>query len=158
MRDEVVSVTVPDTRELVERVRLWLTEPPKRSGIVWSAAPDKLVADFDTLAARVEEAERGEDDAMRERDNANTELGIARRRVEELTEALRPFAQAQYLSGATCGDVIGIYVRRDAIRRAVAAVLVRESGAPDARWLARQPHPGTTGNETVIVREGGGQP
>jgi len=92
VRDEVGAVTVPDTRELVERVRLWLTEPPKRSGIVWSAAPDKLVADFDTLAARVEEAERGEDDAMRERDNANTELGIARRRVEELTEAARELA------------------------------------------------------------------
>ena len=124
-------MTVPDTRELVERLdgRIGWAREHKLTLIELPMAEAKgLREEFAALAARVEEAEREqerlhglyyEDALLRE---TQGKLRAAEARVEELTRALRiielwPF-DAMHTAEEDCADM----------KECARAVLVRESG------------------------------
>ena len=135
-------MTVPDTRELVERAEaakrampVWFlgTWPPVAHIDVWrfiaACSPETIAA----LAARVEEAERLlEVNALllegqtQYREQCQAERDVAEARVEELTEAAQTVvsAAARYVTDGGIASARALDGALDDLR----AVLVRESG------------------------------
>jgi hypothetical protein len=145
----VVAVSVPaDTRELVEaNAWNWLVamHDDARETSTTKLRTAQLIGGIRALAARVEEAERRADDSQRAFALEHVRRRGAKARVEELTEALREIE-----------EWAGGHFEPDGMPRRVTRAALR-GGSPTppprlAEHLALQRHPGTAGNETVIVR------